>query len=82
MYKSFGLRIRQERQKQNLTVLEVATACKTSRSYITLIENGKRSPGKKVLPKIASALKLKTADVLNWYLEEMRQKLVRGVLEK
>lgn len=78
MYKSFGLRIRQERQKQGLTVLEVATACKTSRSYITLIENGKRNPGKKVLPKIATALKLKTADVLNWYLEEMRLKLMEN----
>ena len=78
MFITFGKHLRLERQKQNLTVLELATTCGTSRSYITLIENGKRSPGKKILPKIAVALKLKTTDVLNWYLEEMRQKLMKN----
>lgn len=71
----FGDRLRDERKKQNLTVQMVANTCGTSRSYITLIENCKRLPGKKVLPKIANALNLKTAVVLNWYLEDISYKM-------
>ncbi len=78
MYKFFGEHLRAERKKQNLTVQTLADACKISRSYITLIENGRRLPGKKVLPKIAIALHFKTNVVLNWYLEDISQKLKRG----
>ncbi len=49
----------------------LAKVCGVSRSYITLIENGKRMPGKKLLLKIANSLHLKTAVVLNWYLAEI-----------
>ena len=75
IHKLFGDRLRGERKKQRQTVQMVAEACGTSRSYITLIENGKRLPGKKVLPKIATALNMKKVDVLNWYLEDLREKL-------
>lgn len=74
MRKSFGENIREKRRKQGLTVQALAKMCGTSRSYITLIENGKRLPGKKILPKIAATLQIKTADVLNWYLEDIRRK--------
>lgn len=53
----------------------IAKACGISRSYITLIENGKRNPGKKILPKIAAALQLQPAIVLDWYLEDISQKI-------
>lgn len=79
MHKLFGEQLREERKKQNLTVETIAKACGVSRSYITLTENNKRLPGKKVLPKIAVALKLKTTTVLNWYLEEVRLKLVSSI---
>jgi len=75
MYKLFGENLKEERKKQGLTVENVALACGTSSSYITLIENGKLLPGKKILPKIADALYLKTVDVLNWYLEDVRENL-------
>jgi transcriptional regulator with XRE-family HTH domain len=75
IYKSFGEQLRKERKKQGLTVQVIAKACETSRSYITLIENDKRLPGKKILPKIALALQLKTAVVVDWYLEDIRQKI-------
>jgi transcriptional regulator with XRE-family HTH domain len=75
MNKSFGENLRLERKKQNLTVQVVAEKCGTSRSYITLIENGKRLPRKKILLKIAVALHLKTSTVLNWYLEDISQKI-------
>ena len=64
-----------ERKKQGLTVESLAKLCGVSRSYITLIENNKRMPGKKTIPLIAKALNLKTAVVLNWYLEDIRAKL-------
>ena len=69
----FGKKLLSERKKYNLSAQDLAKACGVSRSYITLIENGRRLPGIKVLPKIAEALGLKTDIVLNWYLEDMRK---------
>ena len=43
----------------------IAQKCETSRSYITLIESGKRMPGKKILPKIAVALNERQTYVLS-----------------
>lgn len=82
MQKTFGENLREERKKQGLTVLTVAEACGTSRSYITLIENGKRLPGKKILAKIAAALKIKSVVVLNWYLEDISQKIKKDLKVK
>ena len=72
---SFGTNLRNKRKKLGMTVEMVSKICETSRSYITLMENGKRLPSKKVLPKIAIALNLKTVVVLNWYLEDVNQKM-------
>lgn len=52
MTKLFGEQLREERKIHGQTVLMVAHACGTSRSYITLIENGKRQPGKKSFKKL------------------------------
>ena len=71
----FGEKILYEREKYNLTAQAVAKLCGVSRSYITLIENGKRLPGRKVIPKLAKVLHVKTNIVINWYLEELREKL-------
>lgn len=75
----FGKHVREERKKNNLSAEQLAKACGASRSYITLIENGKRSPSKKLLPKIALALNLKTNVVLNWYLEELRERMQKDL---
>jgi len=72
---SFGEQLRNIRTKKGLTAEDIAQVCGTSRSYITLIEGGKRLPGKKILPKIAEALDLKITVILNWYLEDIRKKL-------
>ena len=71
----FGNRLKNERKKNNLSAEELAASCGVSRSYITLIENGKRLPGKKVLLKLAGALKLPPHDLVNWYLEALREKI-------
>lgn len=75
MHTSFGKQIKEERKKQGLTVQTIAKACGISRSYITLIENGRRLPGKKIIPKIAVALHLEIAVVLNWYLKDIGQNI-------
>lgn len=76
---SFAGHLYQERRKHNLSAEALAKACGVSRSYITLIENGKRLPGVKVMPKIAQALGLGNSVVLNWYLEDMRERLERDL---
>lgn len=75
MHKLFGGYVQKTRKKEGLTAQNLAKACGVSRSYITLIENGKRLPGKKVLPLLAAALNIKTAVILNWYLEDISQKM-------
>ena len=72
---TFGENLREERKKLGLTVEDFSKNCGVSRSYITLIENGKRAPGKKILAKIAQALKIKTVIVLDWYLDGLREEL-------
>jgi transcriptional regulator with XRE-family HTH domain len=60
-----------------MTVETLAQMCSSSRSYITLIENSRRVPSTKLIPKIAKALNIKTATILDWYLEDMRLKMER-----
>lgn len=75
MHKLFGEQLRKERRKRGLTALAVAKACGISRSYITLIENGLRLPGRRNISKIAAALGVKTGIVLDWYLEDISQEV-------
>lgn len=72
-----GKRLLAERKKHSLSAKTLAQACGVSRSYITLIENNKRLPGKKLIPKLAAALNLRTNIILNWYLEDVREKINR-----
>jgi transcriptional regulator with XRE-family HTH domain len=71
----FGRRLLTERKKKGLSAEAVAKLCSISRSYVTLIEKGKRLPGKKVIPKIAKALEVETNTVVHWYLEDIREKI-------
>ena len=77
MDKLFGEKLRAERKRQSLTAQKIAEICGVSRSYITLIESNKRLPGKKIIPKLAIALQLKTSVVLNWYLMDVSQKILK-----
>ena len=78
---SFGEHLRKERVKRGLTAETLAASCGISRSYVTLIENGRRLPGKKHILKIAAALGIQSGTVLNWYLEDMSRK-IRSHLEQ
>lgn len=75
----FGKRLHSKRKKLKLTTSMLAKKCGVSRSYITLMENDKRLPSAKVLSRIASALNLKTNILLNWYLEDIRDKMQKGL---
>lgn len=50
---TFGENIKAKRLELGMSAEIFATKCGTSRSYISLIETGKRLPGKNVLPQIA-----------------------------
>ncbi len=71
----FAENIRAKRESLGLTAEELATRVHVSRSYITLLENGKRLPGKTLLPKIARALRLEKSEIVEWYLAEQKEKL-------
>ena len=71
----FAENIRAKRESLGLTAEELANRVHVSRSYITLLENGKRQPGKNLLPKIARALKLEKNVIVEWYLAEQKEKL-------
>jgi transcriptional regulator with XRE-family HTH domain len=73
---SFAKEFARQREKLKLTQDELGKIIGVSRAYVTLIENGKRLPGKKQLINVANALKLKKQVVINWYLQEMRDKLI------
>ena len=75
----FSERLADERKKRAISAEAMAALCGVSRSYITLLESGKRLPGVKVLPKIADAFGMKTVTVLDWYLEEMRRRAVESL---
>jgi len=76
---NFSEHLYSERKKNNLSAEELAKACEVSRSYVTLMETGKRLPGPKVLPKIAGALNLRTTVILDWYLEDLRSKMQKDL---
>jgi len=71
----FAENLRAMREKLGLSAEELARRVHVSRSYITLLENGKRSPGKTLIPKIARALRLEKSVVVGWYLADQKEKL-------
>ena len=71
----FGKKLYSERKKRNLSAEQLAAECGISRSYVTLMENGVRLPSKKIIPQIARALNLNTNEIVNWYLEGVREKM-------
>ena len=71
----FAKNLRDKRENLGLSAEELANRVHVSRSYITHLENGKRTPRKNLLPKIARALKLEKSMVVGWYLADQKEKL-------
>jgi len=76
----FSKNLRTERKGLGLSAEEFAKRVHVSRSYITLLENGKRSPSKNVVTKIAKGLGIKNWVVEEWFLEDQLKKL--GITDK
>lgn len=72
---SFAKNLRTKREKLDLSAEELANRVHVSRSYISLLEGGERLPRKTLLPKIARALRVEKKVVVNWYLEDQKEKL-------
>lgn len=71
----FARNLRLARKALGLSTKDIAAKLGVSRSYITLIENNDRLPGKHLLAKIAKILHLEKEKVIEWYLEDMKSKL-------
>jgi len=74
---TIGLRIRQLRKEQKLT-LEAVAGKKLTKGMLSLIENGKAQPSMESLSYIAQQLGVETTELM----EEISQSEIRSVLEK
>ena len=67
-----GRVIRRERQERHLTLKEIADKANLSVVYIGEVERGQKYPSAAVLEKLAEALALSVADLLELMAEEIR----------
>jgi transcriptional regulator with XRE-family HTH domain len=67
-----GRVIRRERQDRHLTLKEVADKASLSVVYVGEVERGQKYPSAMVLEKLAEALDLTVADLLELVAEEIR----------
>src|SRR5689334_2663624 len=67
-----GRAIRRERQDRRLTLKEIADKANLSVVYVGEVERGQKYPSAVVLEKLAEALDLGVADLLEMVAEEIR----------
>lgn len=75
-----GSKIKNIRIHLGLTVEFLSQKLGVSRSYLTLIENGERRLPKKLIKKLAKALKLSEEVVYDWFLEQ--ELITVGITDK
>lgn len=63
--KAFGIVLVESRKKANLSQEALAHECGLDRTYISLLERGRRQPTLKTLFLISSALQLTPSDVIS-----------------
>ncbi|MGJ5681538.1 helix-turn-helix domain-containing protein [Staphylococcus equorum] len=61
---AFGEVLKQERKNKNITQEELAFYCDLDRTYISLLERGKRNPTIGAVFKIARVLELKPSSLI------------------
>lgn len=67
-----GRVIRRERQDRRMTVKDLADKASLSVVYVGEVERGQKYPSANVLEKLAEALELSVADLLEMVAEEIR----------
>jgi transcriptional regulator with XRE-family HTH domain len=68
-----GAVIRRERRERRLTMKELASLSALSEVYLSEIERGKKYPSALVLERLAQALGLEVADLLEFVADAMRE---------
>lgn len=71
--KIFGKTIKKPRSERKLSQQDFGYECEISRTYISLMELGQRSPTLDSLSKISLGLKMELSDFLILLAEEIRQ---------
>lgn len=77
---SIGLKIKKIRLNLGLSVKTLSNQTGVSRSYLTLIENGKRHLPKRLVNKLARVLRLSKEIVYGWYFEQ--ELITLGIKDK
>ena len=72
---SLGLRIRTLRKAHKITQQQLADKTEVSRIYIQALESNRRSPSMKLLHRLADALAVDTADLLEEFPNERTGRL-------
>ncbi len=73
----FGKNILRIRKQRGMSAVELARKAGINQSYLSQIENGKRSPSTAVLSRIARALNLTTSELLGEVPERLSPHLLR-----
>lgn len=60
----FGELLREERIKKSITQEELSHLCELDRTYISLLERGKRQPSIKTLILLSNALDIKASTII------------------
>ena len=66
----FGLKLRQQRQKKNWSLQDLADKTKLSKSYLNEIENGKKYPKHDKIIQLANVLNCKFDDLVSTKLDK------------
>lgn len=72
LQQTMGMVIRRERRERGLTLKALANRSALSVVYVGELERGKKYPSAMVLERLAEALDLSVADVLDLVAEELR----------
>ncbi len=73
----FGEKFAKRRKKLGISAQVLAKQVGVSRSYVTLIENGKRLPSKRYFPTIVTALAITKTTLITWYLADIKEKITQ-----
>lgn len=71
----FGKQLTKKRKELKLSEAALADNVHVSRSYIALIEHGKRLPSKKLLSKFAETLQITKEEIVEWYIEDIKEQI-------
>ena len=77
----FGLRLRELRQKQQLTQQQLGDHANVNYKYVGAIERGEENPSLGVIAKLADALGVRAADLLEFEHTETDPAFLRGRIQ-